>query len=69
MGAEEKNSSYKYRTEYTGPLIPLFWTSGDICPGLKVRVDPFLVWNGFLSFISGVTPADLLMASMAVEPF
>ena len=35
------------------PLIPLFWTSGDICPGFQSQ-------GG-----CGATPANLLMASMA----
>ena len=59
-----------------GPLIPLFWTSGDVSSGLQSQ-------NGFclirvqrrctcyvtcsLRFTSGVTPADLLVASMAAE--
>ena len=50
-------------------------TAGTLLPVLdfKARVDHSLVWlpvyNVFLRFISGATPADLLMASMAVEPF
>ena len=57
------------------PLIPLFCTSGDICPGFQSHYRfPCLnswsaVYNGFLRFTSGVTPADLLMTSMVVEPF
>ena len=40
--------------------------------GFIVRVDPSLVClssvlNGFLTFTSGVTPADLLMANMATK--
>ena len=42
--------------------------------GFKARVDPCLctfspLHNGFLRFISGSTPADLLMASMAAGHF
>ena len=40
----------------------------------KARVDSLAyilspAYNGFLRFTSGVTPADLLAASMAAEPF
>ena len=52
-----------------GHWYPYFGLHVISALGFKVRVDPFLVWNGFLSFTSGLTPADLLMASMAVEPF
>ena len=55
-----------------GPLIPLFWTSGDISLGFKARVDPllacFLVCAQRIPEItSGVTPADLLAASMVAS--
>ena len=46
-----------------GPLIPLFWTSGDICPvfqshGGFSHLRAYLpVHKGFLRFTSGVTPA------------
>ena len=54
-----------YRTQalFVGPLIPLFWTSGDVCPGLQSQGGfPRLrasspVHNGFLRFTSGATPA------------
>ena len=58
-----------------GALISLFWTSGDICPGFQSQGrSPHLcalssVYNGFLRFTSGVTPADLSAASMVAEPF
>ena len=54
-----------------GPLIPLFWTSGDIYPGFQKQ-------RGFLAYVlhrlhatessdtSGATPADLLAVSMVV---
>ena len=60
---------------FVEPLIPLFWNSGDVCPGFKHQVGfPHLyallpLYNGLLRFTSGVTPADLLVASMAAEPF
>ena len=55
---------------FVGPLIPLFWTSGDVCPRVSkpgwiprlLAVSP--VCNGFLRFTSGATPTDLLTASM-----
>ena len=51
------------------PLLFLFWTSGDISSGFKVKVDPLPGYNGFFRFTSGATPADLLIAIMAAEPF
>ena len=48
---------------FVGPLIPLFWTSGDICPGFQSQGGfPCLcasspVYNRFLRFTSGATPA------------
>ena len=56
---------------FVGPLISLFWTSGDICPGFQSQGGS-LAWkasstacNAFLRFTSGATPANLLTASMA----
>ena len=57
------------------PLIFLLWTSSNICPGFQSQGGfPCLnalspVHNGFLRFTCSVTPADLLVASMAAEPF
>ena len=54
-----------------GPLIPLFWISGDTCPGFQSQGGfPRLrasspVHNRFLSCASGATPANLFMVSMA----
>ena len=48
---------------FVGPLIPLFWTSGDVCPGFQSQGGfPHLrasspAHNGFLRFTSGATPA------------
>ena len=58
-----------------GPLIPLFWTSGNVCPGFQTQggsshlhaSSP--VCNRILRFTSVATPADLLVASMAVKLF
>ena len=52
---------------FVGPLIPLFWTSGDICPRFQNRSGSSPVCNVFLRFRSGARPADPLMASMAAE--
>ena len=57
-----------------GPLIPLFQTSGDICPGFQIQDGSLFVpvlpaCNGFLQYTSGVSPANLFMASIAVGPF
>ena len=49
-----------------GSLIPLFWTSGDVCPGFQSQGGfPHLhasspVHNGFLKFTSGATPANCI---------
>ena len=55
-----------------GPLIPLFLTSGDIFSGFQSQGQfPNLHASlpGYLRFTSGVTPADLLVASMAAKLF
>ena len=49
------------------PLIPLFWTSGDICPGFQSIVCFFTYV--ILRFTSGVTPADCIEVSMAAKLF
>ena len=56
---------YFCRTQvlFVGPLIPLFWTSGDVCPGFQnqggfPRLRASLpAHNGFLRFTSGAIPA------------
>ena len=58
-----------------GLLIPLFLTSGDVFSGFQSQGQfPNLHaslpgHNGYLRFTSGVTPADLLVASMAAKLF
>ena len=69
-----KISLWRTSVLFVGPLIPLFWTSGNVCPGYKSQ-DGTLVCaltptcNGFLRFTSGATTADLLMPGMAAEHF
>ena len=60
---------------FVEPLIPWFWTSGDVSSGFQKRqwAALFGLSRGVhvtcsLRFTSGVTIADLLMASMAVRP-
>ena len=51
--------------------MPLFWTSGDICPGFQSQDGSlvcFLVCL-ILRFTSGVTLTDCIEVSMAAEPF
>ena len=54
--------------------MPLFWTSGDVCPGFQSQVGfPHLraSWpahNGFLKFTSSATPADLEKYSTPGKP-
>ena len=56
-------------------LITLFWTSGDIGPGFQSQGGSprlhasFPACNRILRLTFGITPADLLAASMATEPF
>ena len=59
------------------PLIPLFWTSGDFSSGFQsMEIRPALLAldrGAFdvcpLRFISGATPADLLVVSLAAGHF
>ena len=56
---------------FVGPLIPLIWTSCDVCPGFLTQDgSPALACsvtsvNGRLRFTSDVTPADLLASIVA----
>ena len=54
-----------------GPLIPLFWTSGNVCPGFQSQdgsLACFLTWV-ILRFTSGVTLADCIEIHMAAKSF
>ena len=65
---------------FMGSLVPLFWTFGDIChefqsqgfqnqggfPRFRASLP---VFNRYPIFTSGAISADLLVASMAPEPF
>ena len=61
------------RTEvlFVGPLIPLFWISGDFCPGFQSQGGSLACFLTcvILRFTSGVTPADCIEGNMAAEPF
>ena len=53
-----------------GPLISLFWTSGDVYPGFQTHSHALsCASNRILRFTSGATPADLLVTSMVAKPF
>ena len=55
-----------------GPRIPLFWTSGDICPGFQSQVGSLLCAFSLcviLRFTSVAILADCIEVSMADEPF
>ena len=62
---------------FVGPLIALFWASGDVFSGFQRWVESvalFILGRGICNIHSlritpGVTPADLLMASMAAGRF
>ena len=69
----KKKNLGEYKSFLVGPLIPLFWTSGDIS-SLFQRVSSLILGGGIhdthsLRFTSGVTPADLLVASLEAELF
>ena len=51
-----------------GPLIPLFWTSGDVWPGFQSQGGSLVC---FLTCVItfGATPADSIEVSMAAKPF
>ena len=53
-----------------GPLIPLFWISGDVSSRVQSHSwQPYShLAEVYLRFTSGATPADLLAVSMAAEP-
>ena len=54
-----------------GALITLFWTSDDVCLGFKNQSRSHHLHascSRILIFTSGVTPTDLLVASVAAEP-
>ena len=56
-----------------GPLIPLFWTSGDICPGFQSQggslLHAFSLTSVILIVTSDVIPADCIEVSMTPKPF
>ena len=56
---------------FVGPLIPLFWTSGDVCPGFQSQGGSLACFLTcvILRFTSDATPADCIEVSMAAEPF
>ena len=70
-----KKNVGKHQPPFVRPLMPLFWTSGDIYSGFQSQGgSPDLhvlspACNGILRFTSDVTPADLLVSSMAAKPF
>ena len=53
-----------------GPLIPLFWTSGDVCPGFQSQSGVACTLSclcTILRFTSGTTPAGLLAAGIVAH--
>ena len=75
LNKKAKNIFWRTSVIFVWSLIPLFWTSEDVCPGFQSQgwslgshaSSP--TYNGFLRFISGVTPADRLSVSIAAESF
>ena len=70
-----KNFFGRISVLFVGSLTHLFCTSGDIYPGFQSQSGfPCLhtslpACNRFLRFISGATPAGLLLTSMAAKSF
>ena len=68
---------YFWRTSvlFVRPLIPLFWTSDDLCAGFSSQGGSSCLHasspahNRILRFIFGATPADFLAVSMSAKPF
>ena len=68
---------FKWRSQvlFVEPLIRLFRTYGDACPGFQCQdgfphlCASFPVHNRFLRFTFDATPADLLTTSMAAGLF
>ena len=60
-----------------GPLIPLFWTSGDVSSEFQSQSELaalFTLGRGICvtcsqKFTSGATPANVLVVSMVAKPF
>ena len=52
-----------------GPLTPLFWTSGDVCPGFwsqSVSLFACFLTCAILRFTSSVTPVDCIEVSISI---
>ena len=60
-----KKKLWRTSVLFVGSLMPLFWTSGNVCPGFQSQGgSPGLcallpACNGILRFTSGAIPADL----------
>ena len=60
---------------FLGPLVPLFWTSGDVCSGYQSQsgqpyshlAEVYMICSR--RFISGATPFPVYMASIAAGHF
>ena len=62
---------FSFPSPFVGPLIPLFWTFGDVSSGFQSQSEQtyFMHILHVLRFTSGATPADVLATTMAAEPF
>ena len=45
------NIFWRTRVLFVGPLIPLFWTSGDICPGFQSQVGVACTLSSLLAIL------------------
>ena len=65
------NMTAQTRSLFVGPLIPLIWTSGDVCPGFQSQGESLACFLTcvILQITSGMTPADCIEVRMAAEPF
>ena len=66
-----KKKNWRTSVLFVWPLIPLFWTSDDVCRGFERQSGSshlcasLPVSKGILRFTCGATPADFFAASMA----
>ena len=51
-----------------GPLKPLFWTSGDVCPGFQSQGGSLACFLAcvIIRFTCGATPADCIKINLFV---
>ena len=70
-----KKTIWRTQVLYVGPLVPPFWTYGDVCTGFQITSGSnhlralLPAHDGLHGFICSITPAGLVVVSMAADPF